>query len=656
MVLIVSALVVGLALTRRPVVASVVAAVTLSSWLGSIPLAPLPPGRLDAAGVMSTDVIEGEYGPYALIELAGGTILADLPPGSAARRGDLVRLEGLAAGDPGTARGVRHRGVVEVDSFERLAGPGSPILALGNAVRDRVSTRLVPAEGGRALLAGFLVGDTDGVDEVDEEAMRRAGLSHFTAVSGSNVALFLTVLFVAVGPLGVGPKRRAVIGLLGLPVFAAATRFEPSVLRASAMAGIGLTGRLMDVGLEVWQVLSAAVIGLMIVDPALAGNVGFQLSTAAAAGVLIGARWPIHSGKIGRALAVAIGAQAAVAPLLVLHFGEVPVMSPLVNLIAAPLVALATLLGVIGVIGPVLVADVGAGLAGVVLFMAHVAAGWPQVGWVGLLVALAALTLLLVLPRWRSQLALAAASAVLVLISGAGASLPDPGVVVLDVGQGDSILIAGGEGRVALVDGGPDPVLLVEKLRSYQVRSLELVVLTHVHADHATGLSGLVGRVPIGQVWADLEPHHTPASEELTAALGEAGIPVGPPEIGTVWQLGALSIRVEAPLRRYASPNDQSIVLTVGGPGRTMLLSGDIEQVAQAELAHLRADVLKVPHQGAATSDPVWLTEVGAELAVISVGPNDFGHPADWVVKLLEESGAEVLRTDRDHDVVVPLS
>jgi competence protein ComEC len=87
-----------------------------------------------------------------------------------------------------------------------------------------------------------------------------------------------------------------------------------------------------------------------------------------------------------------------------------------------------------------------------------------------------------------------------------------------------------------------------------------------------------------------------------------------------------------------------------------MLLSGDIEQVAQAELAHLRADVLKVPHQGAATSDPVWLTEVGAELAVISVGPNDFGHPADWVVKLLEESGAEVLRTDRDHDVVVPLS
>ena len=77
--------------------------------------------------------------------------------------------------------------------------------------------------------------------------------------------------------------------------------------------------------------------------------------------------------------------------------------------------------------------------------------------------------------------------------------------------------------------------------------------------------------------------------------------------------------------------------------------------VAQEELS-LRSDVLKVPHQGAATSDPSWLRQVGAELAVISVGPNSFGHPAAWVIETLEESGARVVRTDLAGDVVVNLS
>ena len=87
-----------------------------------------------------------------------------------------------------------------------------------------------------------------------------------------------------------------------------------------------------------------------------------------------------------------------------------------------------------------------------------------------------------------------------------------------------------------------------------------------------------------------------------------------------------------------------------------MLLAGDIETVAQGELGHLRADVLKVPHQGAATSDPEWLLSVGADFAVISVGPNQFGHPSDWVIDELDGSGAEVVRTDESGDVVVPLS
>jgi competence protein ComEC len=227
--------------------------------------------------------------------------------------------------------------------------------------------------------------------------------------------------------------------------------------------------------------------------------------------------------------------------------------------------------------------------------------------------------------------------------------------VVLDVGQGDAILIHGGEGRFALIDGGPDPAVLIDGMRRYGVGSLELVVLTHVHADHAEGLGGLVGWIPIGQVWADLDPHVTEASQRFLAGLGAFGIIPVAPAIGARYRLGHVDLVVEGPLRPYASPNDQSLVVMVEGPSRSMLLAGDVETVAQAELSHLRAEVLKVPHQGAATSDPRWLESVGADLAVISVGPNQFGHPAPWVIDILEASGARVLRTDEVGDVVVPL-
>jgi competence protein ComEC len=653
--LVAALMVVSLAAARRTVAACVVAVAALCSSMTALPLQPLPPGRIDAMGVMATDVIEGRYGPYALVELEAGPALVDLPADASASQGDVVEIEGVVTGDQGTVRGRRHRGAVEVGDFRLVSGPRSPILILGNAMRDRVVDRLAPLEGGRALLAGFLVGDTSGVDEIDESAMRRAGLSHFTAVSGSNVALFLGLLYVAAGPIGIGPRKRAVVGLVGLPVFAAATRFEPSVLRASAMAALGLGGRLVGLGMEAWQLFSAAVIGLLIVDPALVRNVGFQLSVAATAGVMVGARWPVPRNRPARALAVAIAAQSAVAPLLIAHFGLVPLLSPMANLVAAPLVAASTILGVVGVIGPEAIADLGAWLAGLVLMIARVASAWPQIGWFGLGIVVAAVLLHLRMHRVRGILALVSAACLAVLVLGPTRSLPGAGVVVLDVGQGDSILLSGGEGSLALVDGGPDPVVLLESLQEYGVRNLELVVLSHVHADHATGLAGLVGRIPIGRVWASTDPHQTSASAELFEAIDAGGIELVEPGVGERYRLGLLTLTVEGPLRRYASPNDQSIVITVSGPARSMLLAGDIETIAQAELAHLRADVLKVPHQGAATSDPEWLRRIAADLAVISVGPNDFGHPAEWVITTLEESGASVVRTDVVGDVVVPL-
>ena len=350
-----------------------------------------------------------------------------------------------------------------------------------------------------------------------------------------------------------------------------------------------------------------------------------------------------------------LGAQIAVSPLLVLTFDQVPLLSPLVNLVAAPIVSAATLVGAVGVTGIDPLVSVAASLAGIVLELARGVAMWPQVGWSGL-VATGGLAALFV--RFRSQrgfLALVAAMVVAGVVVGPRSEVPEAGAVVFDVGQGDSILVSGGNGRFALIDGGPDQVILTQKLGEYGVRRLELVVLTHVHADHATGLIGLIGRVPVGRVWAAIDHHETPASVELIGSLASGQIPVESPSLGQRWELGGVTLTVLGPLRRYASPNDQSIVLLVSGSSKTMLLTGDIETFAQRDLGPLQADVLKVPHQGAATSDPEWFEGVGAELAVISVGPNDFGHPVDWVIETLTDAGAIVKRTDQDGDVVVPL-
>jgi competence protein ComEC len=180
------------------------------------------------------------------------------------------------------------------------------------------------------------------------------------------------------------------------------------------------------------------------------------------------------------------------------------------------------------------------------------------------------------------------------------------------------------------------------------------MVLTHVHEDHAAGLVGVVQSLPVASFWSATGGPTSPSWEELEDSLEAAGVPMDTPAVGTLVQLGDLSIEVMGPLRRYAGPNDQSIVLMVEAGGVTMLLTGDIERFAQADLGPIPADILKVPHHGGATSDPDWLAASARRLAVISVGENDFGHPAPEVLAALD-GVVPVLRTDLDGDVVIPL-
>ena len=600
-------------------------------------------------------------------EVAGRWQAAGLPPiGVTASgdqptitAGDRVIVRGVLTSAPGRIRGDPVAGRVRRASLELISRSSKPLFSVGNALRSRVGDRLADRDENAeaaALLRGFLIGDTNAVDTRDIEALRRSGLSHFVAVSGSNVALFLAGWWIVTAPIATRPRVRFALGLVGLVVFVIVTRWEPSVVRAATMAGLVLGSRLVGTPIDGWTALGAAATALLLISGDLAGSVGFQLSVFATAGVLVGAR--MFSGRRPRwawtALAATVSAQAAVTPLLLFHFGSVPLLSPVANLVAAPLVTVATVLGGIGVLvgseallGPGLVA------ARSVLSIARLAAGWPQLGVVGMGVT-AAITAAL---RWRPvrPLAVASGATVALVLITSGSGVDEATVTFLDVGQGDAVLLHDESGVVVLVDGGGDPRILDIALRRHGVTGINLLVVTHGDADHVGGLDGIVGRRSIGRIWVPDQPDLGDILGDLLRHAESLGVPVERVRSGARMTLGPFALSTLGPIRRYASDNDGSIVLWVEVGDATVMLPGDVEAVAQRELPSIRPDVLLVPHHGSATTDLAWLEATLASYAVISVGQNSYGHPAAGVLGTIARSGAELQQTRDVGDVSIAL-
>jgi len=539
------AVTVALAL-RRPALLCLGAAVLVSalgarSWDG---LRPPASGRISGAATLVTDPVDMEGALRVEARLGGRRVEAWARGAEAGRlrprlAGQRVEMAGRLSAVPGRSRAyLASRHVAARLTLQEVGewSEGGPLARTANDVRRTLlrGASSIP-EDDRALFAGLVLGDDRDQDVGTVDDFRASGLSHLLAVSGENVAFVLALAAPLLRLLGL--RGRFLAALTVLVVFGALTRWEPSVLRAEAMAAVSLLASTMGRPASTIRVLALAVTGLLVVDPLLVRSVGFLLSCGACVGIALLAG-PL-SRHLPLPLAVTLAAQVGVAPLLAPVFGGVPLASVPANLLAAPAAGAVMMWG----LGAGLIAGVlGEPWAGMLhvptrLLVAWVAAvaRWcatlplGQLRTPHLLALALSVAIALVLPRLRFPvLALGAAACAWITV----VARPAPGGGAQSVADGAD-LWRHGSGSVLVVDR-PRARALLTGLRRAGVRDLDVVAV------RSPGRSAGPALAPV------LERH--PTQLVLTPATANAGgtVTVGGLRVDVVTVRPRMDVRVSA--------------------------------------------------------------------------------------------------------------
>lgn len=638
--------------------------------------------------------------------------------------GDRLRVSGVLETPPERAdfsyrEYLARRGIGSLVSSARITrlatGQGNPLWAGLYAVKDAAAQsigRLLP-DPEAALLQGIVLGIQSNIPAGLYDEFNTTGTSHIIVISGANIVV-LAALFERGFRRLVGKRRAAWLTVAGILLYVLLAGAESPAVRAGLMGGLYVVARRLGRASVAAVALCASAVLLSALNPMVLWDAAFQLSVTATLGLILlapplerwfgraMANWNVPSwasglpGALGSLLAVTLAAQILTVPLIAYRFGRLSLVALPANLLIGPVQPLimstggaATILGLVPFLETIAraVAWVPWMLLAYTVSVVQWLAAWPRaaveiapadaawlaVGWLG---AVAGVWLAgpgrAALRRLRG----AAGGGRWVLVLGAGVlgtavlvglalcELPDGRlhVAVLDVGQGDAILITTPDGRQILVDGGPDPIWLSAALgrqMPFWDRSLDLVVSTHADADHLTGLAEVLERYRVAAWMDNGQAADDPVSEQCRALLEREGIPRHTAAAGDRLDLGDdLVLEVLHPRQPLlegsgADANNNSLVTRLRWRQMSFLLAGDVEQEAEQVLLQsgqeLQADVLKVAHHGSDNSSTAeFLAAVRPSVAVISVGAgNRAGHPASSVLERLSQlGGVTILRTD----------
>lgn len=577
-----------------------------------------------------------------------------------------------------TQNGCLHYEGGEKDALDRIAEWGS-------TVRKRLSEALPPREA--ALLGGMLLGGSEGMDASSLQIFTACGLSHLLSVSGSHVALLLGLYVLAAEYLPLPRPVKPLGGLFFLFCYAILCGLRASVCRAVLLGSGVLLGELLGRRASGPSFLGFSALLLLGIHPFWIWDIGFALSFAAAAGLML-LKERVERGLasflgqgLGTALSVPLAAHIFSLPLLVHHFHAVSLLSLPANLLLVPLLSLSLVLAVSAVFGGLVLPFLGRVLfvmAGSLVslslelgrllsesrpFMVTTGPlGFGALFCYGLL-----LSLLLGdfpqgsrLARCRKKAALASAFCLAALFFYPRFQKVPFTAYFLDVGQGDCCLLVMPDRKNVLIDTGGlnghyevGERVVVPALRALGVTQIDTMIISHGHHDHAGGAAGIARWLPVKRLLLPQEKDSNDV-EKLIYTMKKTNHKIVYKMQKTIhirFKSHIINI-VDAPkmAEKGGNANESSAVVLVACGKSKVLLTGDatseIELAAAA--APIRSDVLKVSHHGSSTSSEIaFLKAVSPKVAVISVGRNNrFGHPHDEVLERLEYLGIPVARTD----------
>lgn len=653
-------------------------------------------GRFSSVAIR---LIDFEFGDRQLTlaargELFGGAELQKLEPDAVASC--RLELKGSSA-DSRAGFGAKCLTEIVIEASPALANQWA------GAIRSSFSASLVGVDGDSAgLVAGLAIGETSGLSPELLQDMKSVSLTHLTAVSGANCAIVLAMVYFLLKFVGAARWFRIVIGLLTLFGYVLLVGAQPSVLRAAVMS----SAVLLSIGLgrksSASSGLALAVIVLLIADPWLATDFGFALSVAATFGILflsqpIAERLEKHLPRwLALGTAVTLAAQVLCLPVLLQLQNGLASFSILANLVAGPLVAPITVLGMLAcVISPAVpwlatglayLASLGAWL---IKSSAHYFASLPNqnIDWpTGLIGAVAAAAVAVAFFLWLKteptklrNIGLVALVVISSLTLGSFGfrqvrnlawPLADWQVVACDVGQGDSLVVRS-QSKIAVIDVGRDNLLIDGCLDRLGVQHIDLLVLTHFDFDHVGGLRGALGGRTVGACLISPFKDQREAATESVQLLTSRAVSIEFAKLGQHGKLAAVNWQVLSPTRDAVGlpdSNSASVVMLWQFSEFNLLTMADVGESAQLTLANNSSLlqqptlqqlplVLKVSHHGSADQSAQLIRELDPELSLISVGQgNSYGHPTIKTLDLLSGTGSQIARTDQSGSISIAKS
>jgi len=580
-------------------------------------------------------------------------------------------------------------------------GAASSLERVAGRIRDGLRTAASPLPNGpRGLLPGLVDGDTSGLSPDLVAAFRTTGLTHIVAVSGANVAIVLGAALVIARRMRAGLRAQALIGVLTIVGFVIVARPQASVLRAAAMGLVAVLALATGRRRRALPALCAAVLCLIYIDPTLARSVGFALSVVATGALLVVApplrTWMARRlpGWLADALAVPTAATLACAPLIASISGQISLASIPANLLAEPAVAPATILGVLAAaLAPVSMgaAQFIARLAGIpcwwLVFIARTFSRLPgaAVPWrdgasgaLTLLAIGASVGVVLWSARWRRVvlrlIVVGALVASAVAVRGRLTTQPWPPsdwvLAACDVGQGEAIVARTGPQSGVLVDAGPSPPAVDACLDALGIRTLAWIVLTGGTAAAVGGVPGALHGRTVGEIDAGSQLA-ADADVRVRGWASAAHVAVATAKAGVANVAGNVSWRIVADVASarvvsvdvagvrvlvagdLSAADETGVVSTVGSLSSTVASLSSTVGSLSSTVASLRADVLVVPHHGAA-QDAGFLDAVHPRVAVISVGRGNSQHdPSASVLSALSTNAVRAIRTDKSGNIAI---